>query len=629
MSRTWVDRLSSFFPTELPDRPQKTPKLSFTKRLAHKWTPQIVKRKKSVVISQPLLSRTSAPATIASSALPSEDSGHRRVFNYQQSAPTPLGTTGTGYREPLQNQDALTRAGLSSSLAGPRSPEGNRGPLPHQVSHHAPAFAEPTTLLHSMQVKRKDLPPLSSSNTATHPVVERFERLKLLNGGKSPTTIPPTAGVSNFSSQSTPNFSPPHPFHSDSIATAHLVRNRTGVSEPMSPTPREESQILPRRQNTNPYRRMLPHSESGVSGLITSGDERDAEALVVSNNQTSAFSQTNFFQSGEHGKSYRQYRRPSGQKGVERRSRSPHSSSSSSEDKLSPRNPGISLPDLTARAAQAEIRKGTYSPPPPSRAPIIDIETRKQEEEDRRLAQRLQQEEDDSFDTVQLLLFEEMGSTVPHQKPTLKNTSRRTNPFSNLKRSMAHHGTQKNPIDLISDSDSDTQRELALEMRMSEGQGPLYGELMDLDHSDFALDEKGPSLEICQMVQEDAEIARLLQAQENWSQGAPSGNRDCAVCSDNFPIVELPSLANCTHRPETCAGCYAEWITAQLRASSWREVKCPGSECKIQLTYHEIQLYANPEIFQQYDVFIARAAFNEDRKFDHLNRSKPVLKSES
>ncbi|KAH7402671.1 hypothetical protein BKA66DRAFT_449266 [Pyrenochaeta sp. MPI-SDFR-AT-0127] len=138
---------------------------------------------------------------------------------------------------------------------------------------------------------------------------------------------------------------------------------------------------------------------------------------------------------------------------------------------------------------------------------------------------------------------------------------------------------------------------------------------MELDHSDSASDDKSYILDIYQIVQRDAKVARLLQSQENWSQQAPSGNRDCAVCSDNVLIIGLPSLANCIHRPETCAGCYADWITTQLRDNSWREVKCPGSECRIQLTYDEIRQYANPGIFQQYDAFLARAAFNDDPNF--------------
>lgn len=93
--------------------------------------------------------------------------------------------------------------------------------------------------------------------------------------------------------------------------------------------------------------------------------------------------------------------------------------------------------------------------------------------------------------------------------------------------------------------------------------------------------------------------------------------RQCLVCSDSFPIVELPMLAECEHLPHTCSTCYAGWIAAQLQGSSWTEARCPESTCHIKMTYREIQQNAQVEIFQQYDTFIARAALNEDRKLRH------------
>jgi hypothetical protein len=91
--------------------------------------------------------------------------------------------------------------------------------------------------------------------------------------------------------------------------------------------------------------------------------------------------------------------------------------------------------------------------------------------------------------------------------------------------------------------------------------------------------------------------------------------RQCSVCGDNSPIAELPSLAECKHLPQTCSTCYAGWIKVQLQESSWREARCPESTCHVKMTYSEIQQIAPVEIFQQYDTFIARAAFIEDCKF--------------
>ncbi|KAF2818264.1 hypothetical protein CC86DRAFT_434951 [Ophiobolus disseminans] len=70
---------------------------------------------------------------------------------------------------------------------------------------------------------------------------------------------------------------------------------------------------------------------------------------------------------------------------------------------------------------------------------------------------------------------------------------------------------------------------------------------------------------------------------------------ECFVCSDGFSGTELPSLTDCSHPPHTCSGCFADW----------GEAKCPESNCKVMLTYYEIQQIATSEIFEKYDTFIA------------------------
>jgi hypothetical protein len=121
----------------------------------------------------------------------------------------------------------------------------------------------------------------------------------------------------------------------------------------------------------------------------------------------------------------------------------------------------------------------------------------------------------------------------------------------------------------------------------------------------------------------DAEVAQLLQEEEERVHQVAAGTRECAVCGDGFPISELPSLAECEHPPRTCADCYSGWVTAQLQGSGWREAKCPEGECKIKLAYYEVQQIATPEIFQQYDTFMARAAISEDRKFQCREPRQP------
>jgi hypothetical protein len=99
--------------------------------------------------------------------------------------------------------------------------------------------------------------------------------------------------------------------------------------------------------------------------------------------------------------------------------------------------------------------------------------------------------------------------------------------------------------------------------------------------------------------------------QEEWS----VATRECSVCGDSCPVSDLPFLTDCKHLPQTCSICYASWTAAQLQGSGWRETKCPESKCDVKLTHIEIQQFASPEIFQQYDTFIARTTLNEDRKW--------------
>lgn len=118
----------------------------------------------------------------------------------------------------------------------------------------------------------------------------------------------------------------------------------------------------------------------------------------------------------------------------------------------------------------------------------------------------------------------------------------------------------------------------------------------------------------------DAAIARQLQkeaaeAREARLQEAASRIRDCAVCDDATLVVDLPALASCTHDAEVCADCYTAWLSSQLKANGYQEVKCPGQSCKVSLTYEEIKAYASKEVFERYDVIQARNVLSADPNF--------------
>ncbi|KAG9205612.1 hypothetical protein G6514_007217 [Epicoccum nigrum] len=119
---------------------------------------------------------------------------------------------------------------------------------------------------------------------------------------------------------------------------------------------------------------------------------------------------------------------------------------------------------------------------------------------------------------------------------------------------------------------------------------------------------------------QDAALARQLheeelQAQEERLREAASRTRDCAVCGEATLIIELPSLSSCSHEAQTCSDCYATWIASQLEGNGWQGVKCPGTTCKINLTYEEVKAYAAREVFERYDTLQTHSVLSLDPNF--------------
>ncbi|KAF1964835.1 hypothetical protein BU23DRAFT_491512, partial [Bimuria novae-zelandiae CBS 107.79] len=90
---------------------------------------------------------------------------------------------------------------------------------------------------------------------------------------------------------------------------------------------------------------------------------------------------------------------------------------------------------------------------------------------------------------------------------------------------------------------------------------------------------------------------------------------DCAVCGDSSHISDLPSLSSCTHQPSTCAACFARWIESELYTKGWKSITCPDETCSVILAHHEVQQYATPVIFAQYDTFAMRDALGQVPNF--------------
>ncbi|OAG10417.1 uncharacterized protein CC84DRAFT_1047161, partial [Paraphaeosphaeria sporulosa] len=89
----------------------------------------------------------------------------------------------------------------------------------------------------------------------------------------------------------------------------------------------------------------------------------------------------------------------------------------------------------------------------------------------------------------------------------------------------------------------------------------------------------------------------------------------CTVCSDSIHIADIPLLSGCSHQAATCVECFARWIESQLTTQGWKGIKCPDVSCSVILTHHDVQAYATPEVFSQYDMFSMRDALGQVSNF--------------
>jgi hypothetical protein len=469
-----------------------------------------------------------------------------------------------GRHGPLRNTVQPRSALAVSSLTLTQQPTEN-SPISFQHSSHGITPPElPSAASQPLRNRRKTLPRSWTQHVVKDPLVDRFEKLRL-PVRQEEEHAEPLAPAST--PRSTTNFS--FPLSSDdSTAAAKHAWNKMAVSHPRLPTFREQPMShLNHHGDTNHFRQ-APKSTRPII-MDGTGDE---DVTVISERPASNFSDTNFFQSGHHQPSYQQRQSRVDKllrKTSVRRSRSPSVASSDSEGDLTPDSSEDSHSDLTARVAQATSR---------SQAQAITL----QEEQDHQFAERMQQEEGG---TSQSLFFERLRSGGPKVAssdlvPRRPHRRRRSTPITSLKRAIARSGTRDDPISLDSESDESSE---------------IRGEPMELDEM-------------------STRTSRQPQSAGNYEKYEHPRNRDCVVCGESVHIADLPALFPCDHRPETCAECYSGWITARLQDSNWGEVKCPGDGCKTILSYHDIQAYGSPEIFQRYDTYIARAAFSQDRE---------------
>ena len=605
-----VDKAFSIFPSELPERPQKAAKLPLAKRLSQKLASSKSKRKTSTDMPPPFPFENLNPAVFA----PAADKSTSPYAITRYAPPTiSLGPENEVQASPQTQGLAPRLKHAISSLKYPKSSNSeSRSPPPpgnllSSIDHQA-------TFQPSSLIRRKPIS-LTTDSAIKDPLVERFERLKLPQNGKlQPRSVAPAVAPSPPLTPLTTSTPPPPPSTIEFLQAARLAWDGMAVPSPTFPVRTEQPSLYPRRSDGQSQPKALTKEKLTATHPVVIDEDSDEGVLnPIQKRSRNPFQR--HMRLRKHPILSPRHQTTSSTRNSRRRSRSPSISSSDSEVYLTPdSSQDVSYLGPSVEAAKAkELRQS--SEPELNGPRFIDSRDAVclQEELDRRLAQRLQQEEEEAHQTERFLYIQLRAACQPSARGSVGRARQR-------KRNKIGHststGTRENPIDLESESSSDSDDE---DRMVFTDQHPVldrsvdYPELMDLEDDDWnwsSSDELHPN-----QTNLDATLAQLLQEEEESNGQVVAATRDCAVCGDSYPISELPSLADCEHSPQTCATCYAGWVTAQLQGSSWREAKCPESECKVKLTYYEVQQTATPEIFLQYDTFIARAAISEDRKF--------------
>jgi hypothetical protein len=99
---------------------------------------------------------------------------------------------------------------------------------------------------------------------------------------------------------------------------------------------------------------------------------------------------------------------------------------------------------------------------------------------------------------------------------------------------------------------------------------------------------------------EHADFLVAIQLQEDIAQEQITPpTRACVVCQETVAISRLPALMSCTHEPQTCADCFANWIASELEGKGWQNINCPETNCRNKLEPAEVRIYATEEVFQK------------------------------
>jgi hypothetical protein len=593
------DQRGSAFPNELPERPLK---LSLLQRLSQKT---------SSAPSTSFTDDANSPHVLTRyTSITSKSTAHTPTLSERH--PTSLRST------------FLSRVSRSSNAKDTRS--------------FLPQESVPVRELHdtsqsSPYTYRK---PLSSNSQLNlkDPLVERSERLKLpwngkLQPGSVVTAVLPPLSPSNTTTSSKPAQSRLPSFR----AAKHIWKKMTGSKAIESKSSAISSaHVFPGDFGAQPQTTIGAGSKAQRPIIIDDSDhEGDLDSAATRYRKSSR----RRVRADDRMPALPRQRTTPVTHQPSRRSRSPAMSDSSSgnENNFTPTSSeDVLYPNLSVDVARLQAEQPE---PGEVRGPRSTEASMLQEELDRQFAERLERDEMDEYRRTQGLYAQQTTASGQPYTPSTTRGKRHSTQQRVRPTPASHLGTRDDPIDLDSESSSDSGESDRTVLGVRTGVEEDGMDPMDVDEEgwnshdqDDAIDTSVDAMLARQLQEEDehdaidtsmdAMLAQQLQEEDEQSRRVVVATRACVVCDDTCPVADLPSLASCDHLPQTCASCYSGWVVSQLEGSSWREAKCPEDQCRIKMTYHEIQQIATPEIFQQYDTFIARAAISEDCKFHHL-----------
>ena len=81
---------------------------------------------------------------------------------------------------------------------------------------------------------------------------------------------------------------------------------------------------------------------------------------------------------------------------------------------------------------------------------------------------------------------------------------------------------------------------------------------------------------------------------------SPAVNPECTICYTSFNLAKThmrQPTSSCRHEANVCKPCLSASISTQLDTKVWTRVGCPAPDCEELLEYHDIQAFAEPQIF--------------------------------